>query len=248
MKTLFLAAAALCAGGIATGAAAQMNSMSVQTGETEIISDARSLMYDYDVESIVPVLQEIGLRWEGRTAPGGEKVIIATAPNSMKFVIMPTACSGGVASDCAGISMTAVFGGTVDQRTINSFNYRYPFTSAGVDDSGMAFINRYEIADYGVPRGNFVTSIYVFLTQAKMLAETITTATETVSQESYVGDFAANSLNMNQIFADADVAAAANMSAASHEASLEAAADFVGILVEADKQSPGKIVNFTNKN
>lgn len=246
MKFKGLAAVSVAVAAAITGtAAAQSNSLSASTEKQEIISDAGKLMYDYDVENIVPVLQELGLKWEGRTAPQGEKVVIATAPSGMKFVLMPTACKSGVASGCVGVAMTAVFNGAIDQRTVTSFNYRYPFTSAGMEESGAAFINRYEIADYGIPRGNFVTSVYVFLAQAEMLAESLATATKTVSQESYLGDLSANALNMEQVFADSTATKIAGISADSHQVSLETTAEFVRVLVEADKQSPGKIINFT---
>ncbi|NHK29409.1 YbjN domain-containing protein [Parvularcula flava] len=243
-----IAIAALVAGVGIGGAAAQGNSLAAKPDATEIISDAGKLMYDYDVENIVPILQELGLKWQGRTAPQGQKVIIAEAPSGMSFVLMPTACKNGVAAGCVGVSMTAVFGGDIDQRTVTSFNYRYPFTSAGIEEGGSAFINRYEISDYGMPRGNFVTSLSVFLVQAEMLQESLVTATTTVSQKSYLGDLSANGLNLQQVFADEGAAQLAGISASSHQASLETTAEFVRVLVEADRQTPGKIVNITVNN
>ena len=244
MTKLAIAALALATMAATAPALAQGNALSASTEEKQIISEASKLMYDYDVENVVPILQELGLKWEGRTAPQGQKVVIATAPSGMKFVIMPTACKAGVASGCVGVSMTAVFNGSIDQRTVTSFNYRYPFTSAGIDESGAAFINRYEIADYGVPRGNFVTSVYVFLAQASMLQDSLATATTTVSQDSFSGDLSANALNMQQVFADANAAKIAGISATGHQASLETTAQFVKVLVQADEQQPGKIINF----
>ena len=248
MRKLILALAAAGFGmATAPAAVAQGNPLTASPDTQDIISDPGKLLYDYDVESIIPVLQEVGFRWEGRTAPDGGKIIKATAPNGLIFFLRPTSCRTGANDGCAGINMVAAFQGKVDQRTVNSFNYRYAFSSAGIDDSGAAYISRYEIADYGIPKGNFALSMLVFLNQAAYFSDTLATATTTVSTESFAGDLSANSLNMEAVLADRNMAENATTAATSHQINMEETANFVSVLMKADKLSPGKIVNFTKK-
>lgn len=248
MRKLISALAAASLGFTAAPMAmAQSNSMAASARTNDIVSDPGKLFYDYDVENVIPVLQEIGFKWEGRTAPDGTKIIKASAPNGLIFFLRPTSCRKGANSGCAGINMVAAFQGDVDQRTVNSFNYRYAFSSAGVDEGGAAYISRYEIADYGVPKGNFALSMLVFLDQATFFSDTLATATKTVSTDSFAGDLAANSLNMQAILADQKMAKNATSAIQAHQISLEETTKFVSVLMEADKLTPGKIVNFTKK-
>lgn len=195
-------------------------------------SDEGTLLRNFDIETLIPVVQEMGMSWEGRTAPDG-RVLLVTAPTGLKFILSPTSCRTGRETGCAGLNMVALFKGQADQRTVNSFNYRYAFTSAGIDPSGSAYISRYEIADYGTPKGNLMVSMNVFLNQAAYLNDSLRTATKTVSLDASPDDFAARALNM----ADAD--------SSSHEASIESTRELVKVLVKAEEQAPGKIANFT---
>ena len=207
------------------------------------ISKPDELLFDYDVETIIPVLQELGLPWEGRTAPGGAKVVLSEAENGIKFVLAPAACVRAVDDGCYGVNMIAIFTGDADQRTVQAFNYKYPYTSAGIDNSGSAFISRYDIADFGTPRGNFARSLDVFLSQAAYFRDTLETATVTVNRAAYTGDLAANSLNLQTIISDEELAQRIGIDTNGHEVSLEQTAAFISILFEASEQVPEKIIN-----
>ncbi len=207
------------------------------------ISKPSEMMYDYDVETTIPLLQEMGISWEGRTAPNEAKVILAQAENGIKFVLAPTACSRGVDDGCNGVNMIAVFDGKADQRTVQAFNYKYPYTSAGIDNNGSAFLSRYDIADYGTPRGNFATSLEVFLAQAAYFKDTLANAKKTYSQAAYSDDMAANALNMKIVLADEVLAEKIGLDDDSHEVSLEQTAEFVSVLFQAGEQVADKIMN-----
>lgn len=194
------------------------------------MTDARKIINDFDVETLMPILGEMGISYEGRTSPNGEKLLLATAPNGLKFILSPTACQAGANDGCVGLSMAALFG-EADQRTVNAFNYRYVFSSAGVDPSGKAYLSRYEICDYGTAKGTLIVSMNVFLSQAKYFYDTLRTSTNTVSLEASPQDFAANALNGAAI-------------GQTHEASLERNADLIRVLVAAEEKNPGKIANF----
>ncbi len=232
-KTLISLAASLALTGVAIAAPKQ----------DAPISKPDELLYDYDVETIIPVLQELGLPWEGRTAPGGAKVVLSEAENGIKFVLAPAACVRAVDDGCYGVNMIAIFTGDADQRTVQAFNYKYPYTSAGIDNSGSAFISRYDIADFGTPRGNFARSLDVFLTQAAYFRDTLETATVTVNRAAYTGDLAANSLNLQTIISDEELAQRIGIDTNGHEVSLEQTADFISVLFEASEQVPEKIIN-----
>lgn len=207
------------------------------------ISKPDELMFDYDVETMIPMLQELGYPWEGRTAPGGAKVLLSEADNGIKFVLAPAACVRAVDDGCYGVNMIAIFSGEADQRTVQAFNYKYPYTSAGVDNSGAAFISRYDIADFGTPRGNFARSLDVFLTQAAYFKDTLATSTVTVNRAAYASDMAANRLNLQQFENNPDMAARAGVETNGHEVSLEKTAEFVSVLFQAGEQVPEKILN-----
>ena len=139
--------------------------------------------------------------------------------------------------------MIAIFAGDADQRTVSAFNYKYPYTSAGIDNSGSAFISRYDIADFGTPRGNFARSLDVFLSQAAYLKDTLETSTVTVNRAAYTGDLAANSLNLQTFLDDEELAERAGVNTNGHEVSLEQTAAFISVLFEASENTPEKILN-----
>lgn len=234
---------ALSASVLTLSVSAMADDGSLQKPRTSLVNLPTQMLSNYDVETTIPVLQEMGISWEGRTAPSGAKVLLATAENGIKFVLAPTACNAAVDDGCAGINMIAVFDGKADQRTVESFNYRYPYTSVGIDNNGSAFISRYDIADFGVPKGNFASSLDVFVSQAAYFKDSLENQTVTVNRASYSGDFASNALNIGQTLEDKAAANRMGLDVASHSVSLEQTADFVSVLFEASEQAPDKILN-----
>ena len=164
------------------------------------VANPSSTVKNFDVSSVGPVLSELGVAWNASTSDG-KPYIAANAGGSVNFLLSPAACRGPSNTDCVGLNMVALFAGDPNPQTVRAFNYRYAFASAGISPEGHAYISRYEIADYGMPRGNLATSIQVFATQAELFVAELETARRTVSLEGFAEDLAAKEMN-RQALAD----------------------------------------------
>ena len=224
---------------LAAPAHAQSNDL---TAKGAPVANPGGILDSLHAEAIIPVLAELGLAYEGATLPNGQKVILAEAPNGLKFQITPTACARG-ASRCKGLNMLALFQTRARDRVVSAFNYRYAFVSTGLDESGVAYISRYDIADYGMARGNLAVSIQTYLYMASLFDRHLYEATNTVSRDPDPADLSAHALNMAEVLADDGLTQALGLDAASHEVSFEAVTDAVAAFVRADAQAPGRIVN-----
>ncbi|MHA7873523.1 MAG: YbjN domain-containing protein [Hyphococcus sp.] len=224
-----------------SSAAAQNNQLS---GAASPVSNPSTPLSDFSVESVGQVLSELGVAWQSYTTDNGQPFIDANFAGAVNFRIVPTACSGAGYSDCVGLSMLAGFTGQANPQTVNAFNYRYAFASAGLDPSGAAYLSRYEISDYGMPRGNLATSVLVFVQQAALFADELASARRTVSLEGYADDLAASSLNRmgrEAITGTRDVAA---NPIELHQQGIEALAEQTRRFI-SDKAAPkNKIENF----
>lgn len=228
-KTISIIAAALAA---FTGANAQDGA----------IANPASVIPNFDIQSVGPVLNEIGVAWEAGKAKNGQTYIAASV-GGIVFLLAPTACRGTAGSDCVGLQMLSLFDGTPNTQTVRAFNYRYPFATAGIDQSGVAFLSRYEISDYGMPRGNLATSIKVFVIQTNNLAKELDTARRTVSLEGFADDLASKQLNRQarEMLSGAEIHAVNAIDA--HQLGLEESAAYVRAFI-ADKSAPrNKIKN-----
>ena len=238
LTSIAAAAVALTVG--AAGAAAQSNSLA--SGTQAPVKNPSQTMTSLHAEAIIPVLAELGVEHRGATLPNGQKVILATAPNGLKFQITPTACDE-TASRCKGVNFLALFNSRAQERVVSAFNYRYAFVSTGIDQSSNAYISRYDIADYGMPRGNLAVSVKTFLYMASLFDRHLFEATNTVSLDATDQDMAEHGLNMQQVMADSRLAERSGLSLASHQVSLEILPDVVNTFVRADALAPGRIVN-----
>lgn len=240
LRTLAVTGAAVCAvSGIAN---AQSNSLKA---DDAIVSNPGMLLESLHAEAIVPVLDELGIQYQGASLENGQKVILAQAPNGVKFNLTPVACDKA-GKRCRGLNMVALFQTSAPDRVVAAFNYRYAFISAGVDDSGIAYISRYDIADYGMPRGNLAVSLANYLHMAKLFDRHLYEATNTVRLDASDTDLAANGLNMNAILADTGLAQTVGLDMASHEVSFESIPGIVDTFISADKLSPGRLINQVN--
>ena len=237
----FAKTAAVAAGllSMVGSALAQSNSL---TADKAPVSNPGHTLSSLHAEAIIPVLAELGLDYQGATLPNGQKVVLAEAPNGLKFQITPTACEEG-AQRCKGVNMLALFQTRAQERVISAFNYRYAFVSTGLDDSGVAYISRYDIADYGMPKGNLAVSIQTYLYMASLFDRHLYEATNTVSLEADPAALSAHALNMQTVLADATLADSLGLSTASHEVSFEEITDAVSTFVRADAMAPGRIIN-----
>lgn len=238
------AGAVLVSGAFVTGAAAQNNQLSNSSGP---VANPASAIANFSVQSVGPILNELGVTWEALAADTGQTYINASYQGVVNFRLVPTACRAAGYTDCVGLSMVSGFTGQANQQTVNAFNYRYAFASAGVFPTGEAYLSRYDICDYGIARGNVATSILVFIQQTAKFADELASASQTVSLEGFADDLAASQLN-RQVREDlTGVAINATTPVELHQQGLEETAEVVRHFI-ADKSAPkNKISNFAKQ-
>lgn len=215
-RQLIGAAAFFVAGLVGPGAAC------AQTEPGEPISTPRRLIPNFDILNLVPVLDELGIRHELRQSGDGRPFLTASIGDTFAFNLVPTACLSSDFSRCIGVNIIAFFGApNANPQTISAFNQKNEFASVGLigRDEGV-FLVRYDIADYGIPRGNFASSIARFATVAAALESELASGPKTVSAEGFATDLAARALNAKSL---QSISGAAGKPAHPHDASLEAA-------------------------
>lgn len=210
------------------------------------VANPTSLIKNFDAGSIGPVLSELGVAWQAQKNDKGQTYIIANAGGVLNFILAPAACRVNGNTDCVGLNILSVFDGNPNPQTVQAFNHRYAFARAGIDPSGAAYISRYEISDYGMPRGNLATSIQVFVIQAVAFGSELDTARRTVSLEGFADDLAAKELNRQGLSDMTGVETHATNPVDRHQQGLEDSAIAVRQFI-LDKSAPrNKIENIRN--
>jgi len=236
MKPIFAALGALAVSATLSSAPAMaQNSMgSGLTNPTNIVSS-------FNVQTVGPVLNELGMPWEVRQLNNGMQYIVAAAGQA-SFVIQFNACES--ATSCAGmLTVTFFSGGNPNPQTVQAFNARTPFVTAGADQDGDAYVSRYDIADYGIPRGNIASSIVNFLASAQMFSEQLAQAHQTVSLDGYASDLSASHLN-NKAFENlTGEKIAPNNPAMRHQVAAEESAELIQMLLKDSTVPTNKITN-----
>lgn len=231
------------------GAALAMTVAAAQAQDADLISNPRGMVSYFDTESIGQVLTEMGAVWQQRVAPNGQPYLAVSAGGEITLNIIPTACQGDGFTKCVGMNTVALYSGAgFNYQTVTAFNQRYWFSTAGVaPDGATAYISRYEIADYGIPRGNIAASVYNLSELADRFRQELSSATQTVAMEGYADDLSSRSLNSKGLFALAGAeAAAAHMSR--HERALEETAELVKVLLTDAGAPRNKVQNVNAKN
>ncbi|MFN3960137.1 MAG: hypothetical protein ACK4NP_09520 [Parvularculaceae bacterium] len=185
MKLMMGAAVAV----IWLGAFAASGSAMAQT-----ISNPTGTVRNFDIANLGPVLTDMGVQWEQRSGPNGQAFIVANV-NGYFLNIVPSACQGANGSQCLGAQTFALNESpAVSQQGINAFNLRYAFLSAGPLQNGY-YLSRYDIADYGIARGNVYSSIASFLSIAARAGSELSGGGQTVSTIGFAEDMSAGHLN-----------------------------------------------------
>lgn len=164
------------------------------TAMAQGISNPAGTMRNFDIANLGAVLTDIGVQWEQRAGPEGQQFIVANVAGV--FVnIVPAACQGGAGVGCVGAQSFALFESpAVSQQSINAFNLRYAFLSAGPLSNGY-YLSRYDIADYGIARGNVQSSIASFRSIAVNASTELAGGGQTISTIGYAEDMSAGLLN-----------------------------------------------------
>lgn len=232
--TAVLSAAAFALAVNVSGASAQ-NQMGASP-----LSSPTSVVKSFSVQSVGPVLNELGMPWQVNQLEDGTQFIIASN-GSLQFVLFFTVCSG---VDCMGMQAATFFSGvSANPQTVQAFNVRYPFGTAGMDQNGVAYVSRYDIADFGIPRGNIASSISNFLNLSQMFAAELAGASQTVSADGYADDLAAGQLNKSALNHFSGNAAAFTLQAEEHRDGFEQGAEMIRMLLKYDKTPRNKIQN-----
>lgn len=216
--------------------------MTLHAQQAPVISNPNQSIAEFSAENVGPLLSELGLMWQTQRADDGKLYIAASYGGLINFMLFPVACRGANESDCVGLNMVAFFEGASNPQTVRAFNYRYVFASAGIDPSGVTYLSRYDIADYGIPRGNLATSIQVFVNQVAMFAAELETSGRTVSLDGYADDLSSSALNrqVREMLTGSEVHAANAIEL--HEFGLEEGAANVRRFI-LDKSAPRNKIN-----
>jgi hypothetical protein len=211
------------------------------------ISNPRGVVTNFDPANIGPVLTEIGAIWEQGLTNDGRKFLVVGVGDGLFLQLIPSACQGQNNTECLGLLTVMFFEGQdINYQTVAAFNQKYPFSTAGIpaDNSG-AYVSRYDIADYGIARGNVVSSLQNTLAIARIFAEELSTGGKTVSLEGYAEDMSSRLLNRRGVEALSGPGAVSR--AEIHQRAFEEATELTLQLIK-DKSVPrNKISNVTSK-
>ncbi|MEE4208957.1 MAG: YbjN domain-containing protein [Parvularcula sp.] len=211
-------------------------------GTSSKIRNPSAPLTSLHAEALIPIITQMELSYEGVTLPGGQKVLLVQAPDGAKFQVTPTACDQQ--GRCRGLHISSMFKTDADRRTVSAFNDRYAFVSAGMTEDKVAYLTRYEIADFGMPRGNLAVSLEVFIETAALFAEHLGSAERGLKGAPHASDLAATGLNMQTLMHSVRQDEMQNAVAPhGHALSFEETYDIVATFLRAETLYPGKIVN-----
>ena len=239
---------------LATVGAAAFAGAGAAIAQDAPVSDPRGVVENFDARHVGPLLTELGVVWQEGQLNSGGRVIKASIGN-FSFMIVPMACRNEAAQlGCVGANLVALYEGlTPNSQTVSAFNQHYVFTSAGALPGGAgAYLSRYEIADYGIPRGNLASSIGSFVYLADTFRKEIASGRRTVSLDGYADDMSARRLNgrMSEALGfetvNRTLAAYAPVNrAALHRAGFETTTETVKALLDWSGAPKNKISNLT---
>jgi hypothetical protein len=215
------------------------------TAEQDIVSNPRGMVPNFDAQNVGPVLTELGAVWQEGVAGDGQRYIQASVGDGLYLNLIPAACEGDTGKNCVGLSTVAFFSSdAINYQTIAAFNQRYRFAAAGIAADGKtAYISRYDIADYGIPRGNLASSVANLAYLASIFRQEIASAGKTVSLEGFAEDMSSRLLNARGVEAMGGSVAALTR----HQKAFEQSAEIIQILM-LDKETPqNKIENIGAK-
>ncbi|MGE0408263.1 MAG: YbjN domain-containing protein [Amphiplicatus sp.] len=219
----------------------------VSARASDLVSNPRGMVAYFDAASVGAILSEMGFVWQERHAPTGQPYLAVSANGAIAFMVIPTACQAANFTNCVGLNTVSILAGKkFNHQTVTAFNQRYWFSTAGMTPDGdNAYVSRYEISDYGIPRGNIAASILNLLELSDRLRAELSTAGRTVSLEGYASDLAARSLNARALKAVAGEEAVPSMTR--HQAALEENAALINVLINDADAPRNKVENLTGK-
>lgn len=217
------AALALCASAMAQG-----------------VSNPAGTLRNFDIANLGPVLTDMGVQWEQRSGPEGQPFLVASVDGYF-LNIVPAACQGANNTQCLGAQTFALNEApSVSQQSINAFNIRYAFLSAGPLSNGY-YLSRYDIADYGIARGNVQSSLASFLSIAANAGAELAGGGQTIATIGFAEDMSAS--HLNEASGRAIGLAVGVPNADPHLGEIRATPEFVKALVATGNAAFNKIEN-----
>jgi len=210
------------------------------------IPDPSGTIPNFDTEHIGPVLTDLGVVWRERRSEAGVRYIEASVGTNFAFKIVPAACMNAIRrTGCIGANFIALYAApSINYQTVAAFNQKYAFTTAGVLPGGRdAYVSRYEIADYGIARGNIASSVGSFVYLADRFRSEIASGHKTVSAEGYAGDMSARLLNARAAGALGGGQDAVVSRATLHQRAFERTTEFVSAMNADGRALKNKIDN-----
>lgn len=213
--------------------------------QQDLVSNPHGMAPNFDIANIGPILTDMGATWQQRQAANGQPYIVLSVGGELVLNVIPTACLGENFTNCVGMNVLALFsGGGLNYQTVTAFNQKYAFSTAGIVENGTnAYLSRYEIADYGIPRGNVASSIVNLVVLADRFSKELATSGQTVSLKGYADDLSSRLLNSRALTSLGGPDAAAPVTR--HDIAFEETTELVQMLL-SDKDTPrNKIQNIT---
>ena len=150
---------------------------------------------------------------------------------------------GANGSGCLGLHTLALFEGTANSQSLAAFDQKYVFTSVGaLSNEAVMYLSRYDIADFGIPRGNVQSSLGNFLYIAEQFSAEVGASSQTVSLEGFADDMSASALNAAGA-RKLGASMAAGDTAALHRAEIAATPELVRTLSKIGGARLNKIAN-----
>ncbi len=217
------------------------------SASAQVIANPSGVVKNFDIANLGPVLTELGVSWEQRSGPNGQPFIAADFGGYMVNIV-PSACQGQNFTQCLGVQTFSINEEQgVTQQAINAFNLSYAFLSAGPVTNGY-YLSRYDIADYGIARGNVQSSLSSFFQIALGASEALMGG-QTVSTIGYAEDMSAAGLNeasARSIGVDASVKSGDPITDM-HVREIRATAELIKAFAASPEAARNKIDNLTKK-
>ena len=130
--------------------------------------DAHQIVASFTLENLATAAAGVGYKFEALADSNGTKALGVTAPDGLKFIAQPSACQKPGQQSCAGLTIFALWSGATPSDLLDRFNLHHTFTSV-FNATSNTILQRYEIADFGIPIGNVASNFANFDKMAQLL-------------------------------------------------------------------------------
>ncbi len=143
---------------LAFAASAQVPGNSFTQPDTD-----RQIITNFDPENMTPILDGMPLTYEIRRFDD-QSLIYFLDISGLKMVMAPMACTGENKTNCLGLlTVTAFTDLAPAQSALTYVNDNVPFITAYPGGERGTVFRRYDLGDFGIARGNVVSSVTNFL-------------------------------------------------------------------------------------